>query len=122
MTPRTQKTPHLRGFCEADEGTRTLDLLHGKETARVDWSRQEGRKRLCCALLCRGRVDRNRPQERRKPFTETYMAYTARHIRLISIAFSSCGFMRCCLAPGHVPPARSGPSNSRGTPATSARR
>ena len=30
----------MRGFCEADEGTRTLDLLHGKERARDDTSRQ----------------------------------------------------------------------------------
>ena len=27
-----QKTPDYRGFCEAAEGTRTLDLLHGKQT------------------------------------------------------------------------------------------
>jgi hypothetical protein len=27
-----RKAPHLRGFCEAAEGTRTLDLLHGKQT------------------------------------------------------------------------------------------
>jgi Homeodomain-like domain-containing protein len=26
------KTPDYRGFCEAAEGTRTLDLLHGKQT------------------------------------------------------------------------------------------
>jgi hypothetical protein len=29
------------GFCEADEGTRTLDLLHGKDTARGDRNCQE---------------------------------------------------------------------------------
>jgi hypothetical protein len=27
-----QKTPPERGFRGADEGTRTLDLLHGKQT------------------------------------------------------------------------------------------
>ena len=31
-TARQQKTPPERGFVEADEGTRTLDLLHGKQT------------------------------------------------------------------------------------------
>ena len=30
--PAHKKTPDLRGFCEADEGARTLDLLHGKQT------------------------------------------------------------------------------------------
>jgi len=51
LLQRQQKTPRERGFVEADEGTRTLDLLHGKETARVDWSRQEGRKRPRYALF-----------------------------------------------------------------------
>ena len=38
---RRQKTPPERGFVEVDEGTRTLDLLHGKDLARGDWSRHE---------------------------------------------------------------------------------
>jgi len=32
LPPKTQKAPRVRGFREADEGTRTLDLLHGKQT------------------------------------------------------------------------------------------
>ena len=31
--PRTNEKPAVSsGFCKADEGTRTLDLLHGKQT------------------------------------------------------------------------------------------
>jgi hypothetical protein len=30
--PRNEKPPVSEGFLEADEGTRTLDLLHGKQT------------------------------------------------------------------------------------------
>ena len=38
---RKRKTLPKRGFWRADEGTRTLDLLHGKEGARADWRRLE---------------------------------------------------------------------------------
>jgi hypothetical protein len=31
-----QKAPIIGAFHRADEGTRTLDLLHGKDTARGD--------------------------------------------------------------------------------------
>jgi hypothetical protein len=29
---RLMKSPHFRGLRQADDGTRTHDLLHGKET------------------------------------------------------------------------------------------
>src|SRR5688500_9942270 len=32
FTSKTTKAPHLRDFLEADDGTRTHDLLHGKQT------------------------------------------------------------------------------------------
>ena len=35
----TNKNPRFTGVLEADEGTRTLDLLHGKDVARADWAR-----------------------------------------------------------------------------------
>jgi integrase len=45
---RQQKTPPERGFLRADEGTRTLDLLHGKDAARADRNSQEPTDWLEC--------------------------------------------------------------------------
>jgi hypothetical protein len=39
--PRKRKLCICRAFLGADEGTRTLDLLHGKDCARADRKRQE---------------------------------------------------------------------------------
>jgi hypothetical protein len=36
ITARTTAPLDLQGFLGADEGTRTLDLLHGKDVARAD--------------------------------------------------------------------------------------
>jgi hypothetical protein len=44
------KKPRVSGgFLEADEGTRTLDLLHGKDEARAD-SNREAPNRLVIRL------------------------------------------------------------------------
>ena len=42
LLPRTTKPPASGGFSQADERTRTLDLLHGKDVARADrrWREQ----------------------------------------------------------------------------------
>jgi hypothetical protein len=45
--------PFSAGFCEADEGTRTLDLLHGKDLAQRDWSGQEPTGGLVIRILWR---------------------------------------------------------------------
>jgi hypothetical protein len=41
-----QRQTAVRGDLEADEGARTLDLLHGKETARADRGCHEVTKAL----------------------------------------------------------------------------
>ena len=45
-TPAFQTPERLE--TEADEGTRTLDLLHGKDAARGEWSSQEPTDCLEC--------------------------------------------------------------------------
>jgi hypothetical protein len=39
VAPTPTERPRFQGLSEADEGTRTRDLLHGKEGARADWRR-----------------------------------------------------------------------------------
>ncbi len=55
---RSNKTPDFRGFWKADEGTRTLDLLHGKDGARADSNRHETSNRLGYSAV----LSRERPE------------------------------------------------------------
>ena len=58
VVTRSNKNPRFTGALEADDGTRTHDLLHGKEPARGD----KGCHERTDGLLMRNRTGRARPE------------------------------------------------------------
>jgi Phage integrase family len=81
LLQRQQKTPPERGFVEADEGTRTLDLLQGE--ASVYSSRLLSTRLAPLSRFGGWRVDPSRPQGRRKPLRKPIWP-----IRLVEYALS----------------------------------
>jgi hypothetical protein len=64
---RANKNPRFTGVFRADDGTRTHDLLHGKDGTRPDSNRHEPTNDLVSRLCLSPRGSRGSSRRRRRP-------------------------------------------------------
>ena len=125
--PNNAKPAVSSGFCEADEGTRTLDLLHGKDRARSDRSRPEPTIARSARLLTPARrleasatdsqtLARSQPREQASSSDPPFVSagHSRRRPRKVrhhsSVAWARlrppnrCHAKEVCWHPGGIPP------------------